>query len=195
MVLKDPESNEPTYFVATALPFGASESVHGFNRLAAALNFLAHKECGLPICKYFDDYTLILSAAVALEGDKLFRRHIREALAPALLAAVFRIINHAAHRLSAHIHQLYDAHLYNLAARAQPLAFLTCGQPFAHLGRRSMMESLATPRELVDLRLVQPPSGALLHCETKLCPCMQAGPPHPLISLLASECVSPKDHQ
>ena len=73
LVLKDPETNEPTFFVATALPFGASGSVHGFNRLAAALNFVAHRECGLPICNYFDDYTLILPQAIALEGDKLFR--------------------------------------------------------------------------------------------------------------------------
>ena len=58
--LKDPDSNEPTFFYATALPFGASGSVHGFNRLAAALNFLAHSERGLPICNYFDDHTLIL---------------------------------------------------------------------------------------------------------------------------------------
>ena len=73
LVMKDPESNEPAFFIATALPFGASGSVHGFNRLAAAINFMAHKECGLPVCNYFDDYTLILPKAVALEGDEFFR--------------------------------------------------------------------------------------------------------------------------
>ena len=41
--------------------------------MAAALNFLAHKECGLPICNYFDDYTVIFPKAIATEGDELFR--------------------------------------------------------------------------------------------------------------------------
>ena len=45
LVLKDPETNEPAFFVATALPFGAPGSVHGFNRLASAINFLAHSLC------------------------------------------------------------------------------------------------------------------------------------------------------
>lgn len=70
---QNPESNEPAFFIATALPFGASGSVHGFNCLASAINSLAHKECGLPICNYFDDFTLIFPEAVAREGDKLFR--------------------------------------------------------------------------------------------------------------------------
>ncbi len=60
-----------------ALPFGAAAAVHGFNRVAHALEAILREDLGLPCPHYFDDFTLVLPRAF---GEKVVERS-KQALA------------------------------------------------------------------------------------------------------------------
>jgi hypothetical protein len=62
---QNPDTGEPDFFIASVLPFGASASVHAFNRVATALNHLLHAYLDVPCTNYFDDFTIIVPASVA----------------------------------------------------------------------------------------------------------------------------------
>ena len=52
----DPEAGRVRYYCHTALPFGATAAVYGFNRVAAALTFLANEVLRVPVTNFFDDF-------------------------------------------------------------------------------------------------------------------------------------------
>ena len=60
IVVFNPETGEPSYFVGAALPFGAKASVNGFCRAAMALRQLAVKILHLAGTNYFDDFPIVL---------------------------------------------------------------------------------------------------------------------------------------
>ena len=62
------------YFLARALPFGASGSVFGFNRAARAFQKCIVGLLGLPILNYFDDYPIILPKGVAAVADDAIKQ-------------------------------------------------------------------------------------------------------------------------
>ena len=67
-VIAVPRPEDPrqvAYFVARALPFGASGSVVGFNRAAAGFKACLPKILGVPVGNYFDDYPVIVPMASA----------------------------------------------------------------------------------------------------------------------------------
>ncbi len=72
--LKDPTTEAVEFFLVTALPFGATAAVHGFNRAAMALNHLAHHYAGIPCSHYFDDFTVIAPEELAEEIDGLAKQ-------------------------------------------------------------------------------------------------------------------------
>ncbi len=45
--LKNPDTGATELFIATALPFGASAAVHGFNRAAMAIDHVLHQYVGV----------------------------------------------------------------------------------------------------------------------------------------------------
>jgi hypothetical protein len=69
--MKNPHTNQVEFFIARALPFGASASVHGSNRAAMALNYLLHENVGAPCTHYFDDFTLIMPESTSEATDQL----------------------------------------------------------------------------------------------------------------------------
>ncbi len=71
--LKNPTSHEVEFFLAKALPFGATAAVHGFNRAAMALNHLAHAFVGVPCTHYFDDFTIIVPETLGDAVDEMTR--------------------------------------------------------------------------------------------------------------------------
>ena len=71
VVLKNLDTGRAEFFQCTALPFGASAAVHGFNRAAMALDYLLHESVGIRCTHYFDDYTLIVLVAVAALIEEL----------------------------------------------------------------------------------------------------------------------------
>ena len=72
--LKEPDTGEVKFFIARALPFGASAAVHGFNRAAMALNHLVHEYIGVPCTHYFDDFTIIVPKVLASTIDLTTKR-------------------------------------------------------------------------------------------------------------------------
>ena len=56
VVFCDPVSGRHVYFYHTALPFGATASVYGYNRVSRAVVFLARKLLDIPVDSYFDDF-------------------------------------------------------------------------------------------------------------------------------------------
>ena len=59
IVVFNPETGEPSYFVGAALPVGAKASVNGFCRAAMALRQLAVKLLHLAGTNYFDDFPIV----------------------------------------------------------------------------------------------------------------------------------------
>ena len=57
--MKDPDSGKVMFFELHALPFGATASVHGFNKAAMALEHILTGITGIPCTHYFDDFTFI----------------------------------------------------------------------------------------------------------------------------------------
>ena len=74
VALKEPDTGEVKFFIARALPFGASAAVHGFNRAAMALNHLVHEYIGVPCTHYFDDFTIIVPKVLASTVDLMTKR-------------------------------------------------------------------------------------------------------------------------
>ncbi len=66
---KDPDTEEVEFLIATALPFGTSAAVHGFNRAAMALDCLAHQYIGIPCTHYFDDFALVMPDFLGAAAD------------------------------------------------------------------------------------------------------------------------------
>ena len=69
--LKNQDSGQVELFELAALPFGASAAVHGFNRVAHALEAILRDDLGLPCTHYVDDFTLVLPRAF---GEKMVER-------------------------------------------------------------------------------------------------------------------------
>jgi len=65
--VKNPETGEPEFFEICAMPFGASASVHGFNRVSAAIEAILVQILGIPCTHYFDDFTLLVPEEGGLE--------------------------------------------------------------------------------------------------------------------------------
>lgn len=74
--LKNPDSGKVEFFLATALPFGASAAVHGFNRAAMAINHMVHEYVGVPCTHYFDDFTVIVPETVAAAATELTEKFL-----------------------------------------------------------------------------------------------------------------------
>ncbi len=51
------------YFEMACLPFGASATVHGFNRVAQAIESILKTQLGMPFTHYFDVFTFVLPRA------------------------------------------------------------------------------------------------------------------------------------
>ena len=49
------------------MPFGATAAVHGFNRVAIALETIITKIFGIPCTHYFDDFTFIVPSTLGQE--------------------------------------------------------------------------------------------------------------------------------
>ena len=56
VVFCDPVSGKLVFFYHKALPFGATASVYGYNRVSRAVVFLARKLLDIPVDSYFDDF-------------------------------------------------------------------------------------------------------------------------------------------
>jgi len=76
LALKNPDTGAIEFYQATALPFGASAAVHGFNRAASAVNFLLHSELGTPVTNYFDDFSVILPEELAGVADDVAKEFL-----------------------------------------------------------------------------------------------------------------------
>ena len=72
VVFCDPATGEHVYFYHTALPFGATASVYGYNRVARAVVFLARKLLDIPVDSYFDDFWGVDSAEGVWNGFHAF---------------------------------------------------------------------------------------------------------------------------
>ena len=55
LAIEDIEGNK-RLFLSRVLPFGASASVYGFNRVVRALHCIGERLFGLVWCNYYDDY-------------------------------------------------------------------------------------------------------------------------------------------
>jgi len=63
-----PSSGKRKYFCPVALPFGATASVYAYNRVAAALTFLANRALRVPVSNFFDDYWSLDGSELAESG-------------------------------------------------------------------------------------------------------------------------------
>ena len=68
----DPEVQRVRFYCHTALPFGATAAVYGFNRVAAALTFLANVALFIPVTNFFDDFFSLDLADLAQSGFDVF---------------------------------------------------------------------------------------------------------------------------
>ena len=62
------------YFEMACLPFGASAAVHGFNRVAQAIESILKTQFGIPCTHYFDDFTFVLPRAFGEAAIQEVRR-------------------------------------------------------------------------------------------------------------------------
>ena len=76
--MKNLQSNLIEFFIARALPFGASGSVHGTNRAAMALKQLVHENVGTPCTHYFDVFTIIVPGSSSETADQMTGELLRE---------------------------------------------------------------------------------------------------------------------
>ena len=76
LYLKNPDIGKVEFFLATALPFGASAAVHGFNRAAMSINHMVHEYVGVPCTHYFDDFTVIVPESVATAATELTEKFL-----------------------------------------------------------------------------------------------------------------------
>ncbi len=74
--LKNPDTGATEFFIATALPFGASAAVHGFNRAAMAIDHMLHQYVGVPCAHYFDDFTVIVPEQAAKAATDLTEKFL-----------------------------------------------------------------------------------------------------------------------
>ena len=72
VVFCHPDTGKHVYFYHTALPFGATASVYGYNRLSRAIVFLARRLLWIPVDSYFDDFWGIDKEAAAEASFKAF---------------------------------------------------------------------------------------------------------------------------
>ena len=68
----DPEVGRVRYYCHTALPFGATAAVYGFNRVAAALTFIANEVLRIPVTNFFDDFFSLDLEGLAQSGFDAF---------------------------------------------------------------------------------------------------------------------------
>ena len=61
----NPQTKETEFFVANSLPFGQVSSVHSFNRVSRALNYLMHEYGYATPTNFVDDFTLLAPTQVA----------------------------------------------------------------------------------------------------------------------------------
>ena len=59
LMVHHPETGKPVYFVSRSLPFGASSSVFGFNRVSRSLWHIASVGCKILGGVFFDDFPII----------------------------------------------------------------------------------------------------------------------------------------
>ena len=64
-IYRDGQAERLRYYRLTALPFGGTGSVYGINRPARLLTAILACLCGVPVCNYFDDYTVVVPARLA----------------------------------------------------------------------------------------------------------------------------------
>ncbi len=74
VVFCDPATGEHVFFYHTALPFGATASVYGYNRISRAVTFLARKLLDIPVDSYFDDFWCVDRADLAARSFDAFER-------------------------------------------------------------------------------------------------------------------------
>ena len=58
--IKNPTTGGVEFFEIPAMPFGVAAAVHGFNRVAVAIEAIVAKIVGVPCAHYFDDFTFLV---------------------------------------------------------------------------------------------------------------------------------------
>ena len=66
------DTGKPVYFISNSLPFGASSSVFGFNRVSRALWFLGTRCCKLLGGVFFDDFPVIEPSSLCALANQSF---------------------------------------------------------------------------------------------------------------------------
>jgi hypothetical protein len=72
VVFCHPDTGRQVFYVHRALPFGATASVYGYNRLSRAVVHIARVLLHLPVDSYFDDFWGIDSPELAASSFAAF---------------------------------------------------------------------------------------------------------------------------